>query len=382
MAAPWYCGGVLVPETRKLLLEFETDEVGRLARRDDKEKKALIKAFSDSSDVVRERALLAAIDAADPTLVTEIVKVLNDDVADVRIAAAQALAFYSQPATVPNMLECLKDDNTWVRSHCAAGLSKLLNGPIWARVPLENVDKILSGFPDMTEEEVDTFLRSLKLRSDAVSRLRAWQAKDFKIDIDISSLVEELEGKPILLSEEAATSARERKPSPSDEVEEILAELPEEMRKTLPAEDVRRLTPDSARELVRQLKVSAPKKKKKAVKVKKVKKVRKKKDEASQEDLIKKLPVEVRESVGDSTLAELSTEELEALLASSEAEEPETPEVPEDSRMVELVEKYGKEKAEILFGIPENLLEDIPEDQIKEMDMETLKGLAQALEPR
>jgi putative heme iron utilization protein len=383
MAAPWYRGGVLVPETRKLLLEFETEEVGRLARKDDKEKKALIKAFSDSSDLVRERALLAAIDVADPTLVTEIVRAMGDDVADVRIAAAQALAFYGQPVTVPNMLECLKDENTWVRSHCAAGLSKLLSGPIWARIPTENVDKILNGYPDMTEEEIDTFLKSLKLRSDAMSRLRAWQAKNFEIDIDISSLVEELEGKPILLSEEAAASAKMRKPSPSDEVEEILSELPEEMRKTLPAEDVRRLTPESARELVRQLKVSAPtKEKKKAVKVKKVKKVRKKKDETSHDGLIKKLPTEVRESVGDSTLAELSTEELEALLAASGEEEQETPAEPEDSRWAELADKYGKEKAEILFGIPENLLEDIPEDQIKEMDIETLKGLAQALEPR
>jgi len=52
-------GGVLLPETRRLLLEFDTDEVGRLAREKPNEKKALIKAFTDSSDIVRERALIA-----------------------------------------------------------------------------------------------------------------------------------------------------------------------------------------------------------------------------------------------------------------------------------------------------------------------------------
>ena len=79
------------------MLEFDTDEVGRLARKKPSEKKALIKAFTDSSDVVRERALIAAIDVADPMIVDDIVKVLEDDTTDVRIAAAQALAFYHQP---------------------------------------------------------------------------------------------------------------------------------------------------------------------------------------------------------------------------------------------------------------------------------------------
>lgn len=375
-----------MPETRKLLLEYETEEVGRLAKEDNKEKAALVKAFSDSSDIVRKRALIASVDAADPTLVTDIVKALEDDVADVRIAAAQAIAFYSQPVTVPNMLQCLKDENTWVRSHCAAGLSKLLSGPIWARVPEEDVNKILDGFPDMTDEEINAFLKSLKLRPDALNRLKSWQAQNFEIEVDVSSLVEELEGKPILLSEEALEPSR-GKATPSDEVDEILAELPDEIRETLPPEDVKRLTPDSARELVRQLKVETPAKevkKKKAVKVKKVKKVKKKKAGPSHEDLIKKLPEEVRESVGDSALAELSIEELEALLSSSASESDEAVPEPEGEspRITELAEKFGKEKADVLITIPEHLLEDIPEDQIKEMDMDTLKGLAQALEPR
>ena len=53
----------------------------------------------------------------------------------------------------------------------------------------------------------------------------------------------------------------------------------------------------------------------------------------------------------------------------------------DDPRMTELVEKYGEEKANFLFTIPEALLEGIPEEQIKEMDMDTLVGLKQALEP-
>ena len=137
-----------MPDTRRLLLEFDTDEVGKLARTKPNEKKALIQAFSDSSDIVRERALIAAIEVADPNIVTDVTKALKDDVADVRIAAAQALAFYHQPRTIPNLLEGLKDSNTWVKSHCAAGLSKILNGPLWARLPEETVDKMINDFPE------------------------------------------------------------------------------------------------------------------------------------------------------------------------------------------------------------------------------------------
>ena len=138
-------------KTRSLLLDFETDEVGRLAREKKTERKALLNAFSDPSDIVRERALIAAVDLADPTVVADIVRALSDDVADVRIAAAQALAFYHQPRTVPDLIKGLKDDSTWVRSHCAVGLSKLLNGPIWARISSDDVEKIVDDFPDMGE---------------------------------------------------------------------------------------------------------------------------------------------------------------------------------------------------------------------------------------
>ena len=61
-------------------------------------------------------------------------------------------------------------------------------------------------------------------------------------------------------------------------------------------------------------------------------------------------------------------------------EEPESVAEFDDPRMAEFVEKYGEEKANLL--IPEAMLEGIPEEQIKEMDMETLEGLKQALEPR
>lgn len=374
-------------------MDFETDEVGRLAREKKTERKALLNAFSDPSDVVRERALIAAVDLADPTVVADIVRALSDDVTDVRIAAAQALAFYHQPRTVPDLIKGLKDDSTWVRSHCAVGLSKLLNGPIWARISSDDVEKIVDDFPDMGEEDINRFLTGLKMKPSVVDRFMNWRSKGFDIEVDVSSIVEELEGAPILLSEAAAEKLEVPKVvGVSDDVEVILSELPDEIRETLPPEDLRRLTPASARELVQKLKVSIPsepKKKKKAVKVRKVKKVRKKKIPTAQEDLIEKLPAEVRKEVGDETLATLSVEELEALLSSTGEIEPEETAIePEpiegavDPRMQEFVDKYGEEKAELLISIPEVMLEGIPEDQIQEMDLETLKGLTQALEPR
>jgi len=386
-------GGLLLAKTRSLLLDFETDEVGRLAREKKTERKALLNAFSDPSDIVRERALIAAVDLADPTVVADIVRALSDDVADVRIAAAQALAFYHQPRTVPDLIKGLKDDSTWVRSHCAVGLSKLLNGPIWARISSDDVEKIVDDFPDMGEEDINRFLTGLKMKPSVVDRFMNWRSQGFDIEVDVSSIVEELEGAPILLSEAAAEKLEAPKVvGVSDDVEVILSELPDEIRETLPPEDLRRLTPASARELVQKLKVSIPsepKKKKKAVKVRKVKKVRKKKKPTAQDDLIEKLPAEVRKEVGDETLATLSVEELEALLSSTGEIEPEETAVePEpiegavDPRMQEFVDKYGEEKAELLISIPEVMLEGIPEDQIQEMDLETLKGLTQALEPR
>ena len=379
-----------MPKTRSLLLEFETDEVGKLARKNAKEKKALIKAFSDTSDIVRERALIAVIDLADPEVVTDIAKALTDDVLDVRIAAAQALAFYHQPRTVPMLLMGLKDESTWVRSHCAVGLSKLLNGPIWARLPSEDIDKLVEDFPEMADEDINKLLSDIKMKDPAIDKFMNWRSKGFDIEIDMTSLVEELESAPILLSEEAA-AAVPKTAGVSVEVEEILSELPEEILTTLPPEDIKRLTPASARELVQKLKVSIPSatppKKKKAVKVRRVKRIKKKKKATAAEELIEKLPAEVRKEIGDETLTSLSVEELEALLAvSPEPDEPVVepePEVePADPRKQGFIDKYGEEKAELLITIPEVMLEGIPEEQIEEMDLETLKGLTQALEPR
>ncbi|MHA2024753.1 MAG: HEAT repeat domain-containing protein [Candidatus Thorarchaeota archaeon] len=374
---------------RSFLLEFQTDEVGKLARKNAKNKKALIKAFSDTSDIVRERALIAAIDLADPEVVTDVSKALSDDVQDVRIAAAQALAFYHQPRTIPILFKGLQDESTWVRSHCAVGLSKIMNGPIWARLPTEDVEKLVEDFPEMADDDINKFLSDIKMKDKAIEKFMNWRTKGFDIDIDVSVLVEELEGAPIFLSDAAIADA----PKVTGEVDEILSELPEEILATLPPEDIKRLTPASARELVQKLKVSIPsatpkKKKKKAVKVRKVKKVKKKKKATAKDSLIDKLPAEVRAEIGDDTLSSLSTEELEALLAATpESEEPEAePEPvevkPVDPKMQEFIDKYGEEKAELLITIPEVMLEGIPEDQIEEMDIETLKGLTQALEPR
>jgi hypothetical protein len=379
----------LSSKIRSFLLEFEIDEVGKLARKNAKNKKALIKAFSDTSDIVRERALIAAIDLVDPEVVTDVSKALTDDVLDVRIAAAQALAFYHQPRTIPMLFKGLQDESTWVRSHCAVGLSKLLNGPIWARLSGEDIEKLVDDFPEMTDDDINTFLSDIKMKNTAIEKFMNWRGKGFDIEIDVTALVEELESAPILLFDDAVAVADA--PTVTGEVDEILSELPEEILATLPPEDIKRLTPTSARELVQKLKVSIPsvtpkKKKKKAVKVRKVKKVKKKKKVTAKDKLIAKLPAEVREEIGEDTLSSLSDEELEALLAASpEVEEPEpTPEPvaePADPRMQGFIDKYGEEKAELLITIPEVMLEGIPEDQIEEMDLETLKGLTQALEP-
>ena len=238
------------------------------------------------------------------------------------------------------------------------------------------------------------------MRTDSINRFMKWRSKKFDLEIDVTALAEELEGTPILLTGEVRDASVVAEATSvtglSEDVESILSELPDEILETLPPEDLKRLTPASARELVQKLKVAIPttekKKKKKAVKVRKVKKVKKKeRKESTKDKLIEKLPKEVRESVGVEALTELTEEELEALLASSTPETTEEATVSEeaesvieydDPRMQEFVAKYGEEKANLLITIPESMLEGIPEEQIKEMDMETLEGLKQALEPR
>lgn len=253
--------------TRSLLLEFKIEEVGRQAREDASVRKDLLRAFEDSSEIVRERALLAAIELTDPHIVEEAKKLLDDENEDVRIAAAQVLAWYHQPRTIPDMLEGLKDSSTWVRSHCAKGLSKLIHGPIWARVDEEKVDTMLSDFPNMSEEEIRMFLREIELTSQAIDDYFRLREEDFDVEIDLSSFVDELEGKPIILEGvsdvEAEIEAKGLAPAETregipKEVAKIIDELPPDVRESLPIEDLRRLTPETARELVDSLKPETP----------------------------------------------------------------------------------------------------------------------------
>jgi hypothetical protein len=419
-------------QTRRLLLEFETEEVGRLAAEDARNRKELIRAFGDTSDVVRERALLAAIELADPTIVQDVLPAMDDDDENVRIACAQVLAWYHQPRTIPHMIKGLTDPNTWVRSHCAAGLSKILHGPIWARLSKETLELFKEDFPDMSDEEIREVLLGIKMLPEAIDDYMKWREQNFDIEIDLKMLIEEMEKGPIIIVEAGETPEPARiedYPLPSvsmtpklpEEIDAILSELPEEVRLSLPPEDLVRLTPESARELVDSIqKPTKPKKEKKPkkkVKVRKVRKVRKVTEGPSKAELIKKIPKDVRESVGEDTLKTLKTEELMALIGpevdsleeipepiEEPMEEPEpkkkkkkkkatTPseeiiliaegptEEDREVRLKLLTKKYGSEKAQLLITIPENVLAGIPEDQIEEMDMETLQGLTEALEP-
>lgn len=83
-------------------------------------RKALIKAISDTSDIVRQRALIAALDLADPTIVSEVVKALKDNEDEVRITAAEVLAWYQQPSTIPNFLDRFEEGRNVSRAEAAA----------------------------------------------------------------------------------------------------------------------------------------------------------------------------------------------------------------------------------------------------------------------
>ncbi len=392
-------------DTRRMLLDFETDEVGRKARDDPKVRKSLIKALSDTSDIVRQRALIATIELGDPTIVKDIVKSLKDEDDEVRVAAAESLAYYRQPSTIPYLLEGLKDSNTWVRSHCANGLSKLIGGPIWARLKEEDVDTILADFPEMDEEQIRQFMIDLKVRENELDKFMHWRRKNFEIDID-PSIIEELETKPLIL--EGADISAPVKPTSasgiSTEVEEILAELPDDIRSTLPEEDLRRLTPSTARELVDSLLASFVKKeeekpkKKKKVRVKKVQRSKKKKG-PTKEEMLEKIPEEIRTQIPPDVLDDLTVEDLEALISADSDGAKLLPDIKDDETIVKpskpkkhkkmadarfqtLTDKYGEEKAEILLSIPEDMLAGIPDDQIEEMDIDSLRDLADALAPR
>lgn len=411
----------MLSETRRLLLDFETDEVARLAKDDSKVRASLVQAFSDSSEIVRERALIAAIELGDPHIVKEASKTIADDDADVRIAAAQLLAWYGQPRTIPDLLKGLKDSNTWVRSHCAAGLSKLLPGPTWARMATKDIDLLISGLPGMSEDNISEFLTGLNVQPESADQFTTWHQAKFDVEIDMRRMLEELEGRPIILTEETRrieskpveVSGTARGAGLSPGVEGILAELPEEIRTTLPPEDLRRLNVTTARELVNSLKASFPaaaevEAKKKPIKVRRVKRVRKVTVGQTREELIGGLPEEVKEAVSPEIMDTLSKEELEALVgASAEEQEVEAESTPgpaeetgpkpaavatraisatnpeqADPRWQELAKAYGEAKADLLIRVPTNMLEGLPSEQILAMDMETLKGLTEALKPR
>lgn len=389
-------------EIRRMLLEFEVEQLGKKAKSDNKVRKALVNAFSDASETIRERALIAAIEVGDPSLVVDVVKSMNDDEADVRVAAAQALSWYRQPRTIPVLLNGLKDPNTWVRSHSAFGLSKMLSGPIWARVSREDVDKIIGDFSGMDEIQITDFLEGLGMTTKAINDLARWRGKHYEIDVDAAMFDAGLEGKPIIL--EGATIAEEIRPPSTKtkglpkEVEDILTEIPPDLRATLPEEDLRRLTPDTARELVDSLKASFPRPEeekaapveepapKKVVKVRKVKKVKRVRKGPTREELLQRIPPEVKASVPKEELEKLDIDELEALVATSEdaasgaAETTETAEEepPEDPKLRRLSEKFGDEKARLLVQVPDDVLKGLPDDQIKEMDLDTLSGLLDA----
>ncbi|TXT57420.1 MAG: hypothetical protein BAJATHORv1_10122 [Candidatus Thorarchaeota archaeon] len=358
-------------KTRRLLLEFETEEVGKQARSNSEVRKELVRAISDSSDIVRQRALLATIDLADPTVVDDVTKAMKDDEEEVRIAAAQSLAFYHQPKTIPILLEGLKDSDPWVRSHCAKGLSKLIHGPLWARLPEEDIDKILSDFPGMVEEDIRQYLTELKLEPEAIDSLMKWKRKDYEIDIDPSRLEEEMLSKPIIFESEKITD-KTRPMTQADEIASILSELPRDVLSTLPPEDLKRLTPKTARQLVDSLKESFPtetepeeevrRKKKDTGKVRKVRKVQRVKKKSAREEMLAKLPDEVKESMPPEVLENISVEELEALLNMTADSEGVAVDVPEEKveekkpkkvkkKVVKRVKKRKKKKSPQLEDI-------------------------------
>jgi len=98
-----------------------------------------------------------------------------------------------------------------------------------------------------------------------------------------------------------------------------------------------------------------------------------KKKLSKKDAIIEDLPPDVRKSIGDSNLMKMSVKELEELAAKASMTE-------DELRLKEFTEKYGEEKANVLVSVPGEMLSGIPEDQILEMDLETLKALVQALE--
>ncbi len=269
----------------------------------------------------------------------------------------------------------------------------------------------------MSNDDVSRFLTGLGIQSQAADRFMTWRDAKFNVEIDMRIMLEELEGKPIILTEERRPTKGKTVEAPglarglslSPGVEAILAELPEQIRATLPPEDLRRLNATTARELVDSLKASFPRESKKPIKVRRVKRVRKVAVGQTREELIGSLPDEVKEEVSPEIMDSLTKEELEALVGKSSEEQEVEVEIGEeaaltevaeepkvvvakvasapstqqaDPRWQELVTAYGEAKAYLLIQVPPHMLEGLPPEQIREMDMDTLKSLTDALKPR
>jgi hypothetical protein len=159
-----------------------------------------------------------------------------------------------------------------------------------------------------------------------------------------------------------------------------MSELPDELRAALPEEDIRRLTPETARDLVNSLLTSLPgrdakPKKKKTVKVKRVKKVRKKKKVSARDNLIARIPEEVRDSVPEGALESLTIEELEALVSSSgELEETAEEKPTKKKKKLKTTEKLSAKRKQLLESIPPVIRESLSDKDLQSMSDDDLQS--------
>ena len=74
----------------------------------------------------------------------------------------------------------------------------------------------------------------------------------------------------------------------------------------------------------------------------------------------------------------MSDDDLQSLI---ETDEPIDVDDSKEPTLESLTKKFGDEKAAILILMPPDMIEGIPDEQIEGMDVDTLQGLADALEP-
>ena len=99
---------------------------------------------------------------------------------------------------------------------------------------------------------------------------------------------------------------------------------------------------------------------------------------AKRKQLLESIPPVIRESLSDKDLQSMSDDDLQSFIETDDVSDEDDSGEP---TLESLTRKYGQEKAEILIIMPPDMLEGIPEEQIEGMDIDTLKGLADALEP-